>query len=105
MEPQEQATEEGKQQVINWVSRLVLDLAVDPDAVSIKARDGHNKEEGTLIIEVFAPRRQMGRLIGREGHTSSAIRTLVSSYAYARGIPRVSIRMTANDEARLSDVE
>jgi hypothetical protein len=47
-------------------------LADEPDKVRVSEVEHH----GTLLIEVYAAPRDMGKMIGRQGRTIAAMRTL-----------------------------
>lgn len=54
-------------------------LADQPDAVSVKASD----RRGTTVYELQVASGDLGRVIGRQGRTAAALRTLLSSAAEA----------------------
>ncbi|HSK71892.1 MAG TPA: KH domain-containing protein [Pyrinomonadaceae bacterium] len=55
------------------VEKIVKALVSDADAVEVSEKNG----ERATIIEVRVARDDMGRLIGREGRTVKAIRSLL----------------------------
>ena len=55
------------------VEKIVKALVTEPDAVEVREREG---EKGA-VIEVRVGAGDMGRLIGREGRTIKAIRSIL----------------------------
>ena len=69
------------------VAEVVVKALVDqPDRVRVTETD----QRGTAVIEVFVADGDMGRVIGRQGRTATAIRTLVMATA-DRDSQRVSV--------------
>jgi hypothetical protein len=69
------------------VAEVVIKALVDePDQVRVTEID----QRGTAVIEVFVADGDMGRVIGRQGRTATAIRTLVMATA-DRDAQRVSV--------------
>jgi predicted RNA-binding protein YlqC (UPF0109 family) len=69
------------------VTEVVIKALVDhPDEVRVTETD----QRGTAVIEVFVADGDMGRVIGRQGRTATAIRTLVAATA-ERDDLRVSV--------------
>jgi len=54
-------------------------LADQPDAVSVK----ESERRGTTVYELQVASGDLGRVIGRQGRTAAALRTLLSSAAEA----------------------
>jgi predicted RNA-binding protein YlqC (UPF0109 family) len=65
---------------------VIKALADEPDRVRVTEVD----QRGTAVIEVFVADGDMGRVIGRQGRTATAIRTLVM-LAAERDDQRVSL--------------
>ena len=61
--------------IVEFVSYVLQQICEDTEAVSVKEIDD---DRGTLI-EVSVAESDMGRVIGKEGMTISAFRTLVQS--------------------------
>ncbi|MGI8469512.1 MAG: KH domain-containing protein [Pyrinomonadaceae bacterium] len=57
------------------VEKLVKNLVGQPDAVEVSEKPGNS--ENTTIISVRVGAGEMGRIIGREGRTIKAIRSLL----------------------------
>lgn len=67
---------DNRQQLIDWVSKLIKDLTVTPSELSIKAI----VDERGLLIEVFSPSSMLGQLIGKGGRNAEALRSVISMY-------------------------
>ena len=65
---------------------VVKALVDDPDQVRVT----ETEQRGTSVVEVFVGEGDMGRVIGRQGRTATAIRTLVLATA-DRDAQRVSV--------------
>ena len=60
------------------VTEVLIKALVDhPDEVRVTETEHH----GTGVIEIFVAEGDMGRVIGRQGRTATAIRTLVGATA------------------------
>jgi uncharacterized protein len=60
------------QELIAFITRALVD---DPEAVEVKAIEG----ERTIIFEVSVAPDDLGKIIGREGRTARALRTLLAA--------------------------
>lgn len=67
--------------LIELVARALAD---QPDAVSVRT----SERRGTTVYELQVASGDLGRVIGRQGRTAAALRTLVGSVA---GDERVSL--------------
>ena len=56
-------------------------LADDPDAVRV----GQSDRRGMTVIELQVAPGDLGRVIGRQGRTAAAVRTLLATAAEAEG--------------------
>ena len=63
--------------LVKLTEEIVKSLVVNEDAVSVK--EFPTEEENTMLIQVIVDEADMGRVIGREGRTANAIRTLVQA--------------------------
>lgn len=65
--------------LVNLTEILIKELVNDPEEVSVKEFESENIEE--IIIEVLVSEKELGKVIGRNGQTISAIKTLVQASA------------------------
>lgn len=56
-------------------------LADEPDAVTV----GESERRGVTVIELQVAAGDLGRIIGRQGRTAAAVRTLLATAADADG--------------------
>jgi predicted RNA-binding protein YlqC (UPF0109 family) len=71
------------------LATLAEDLVDDPDRVHVREWT----EGGTTVLELEVARDDRGRVIGRQGRTARALRTVVGAAARQRGLAcRVEIR-------------
>ena len=63
--------------LVELTEEIVKSLVVNTDAVSVK--EFPTEDEGVILIQVMVDDSDMGRVIGREGRTANAIRTLVQA--------------------------
>lgn len=77
-------------EVVDLVVRALVDR---PGEVSITERDLH----GTTVVEVVVDENDLGRVIGRQGRTAAAIRTLAETAGEADGV-RVKVDIVEPDE-------
>ena len=64
--------------VVELVARVLAD---SPDAVRVNERERH----GQTLVELFMAPGDLGRVIGRQGRTAVAMRTLVNATADLEG--------------------
>ena len=63
--------------LVELTEEIVKSLVVNKDSVSVK--EFPTEEENVMLIQVMVADEDMGRVIGREGRTANAIRTLVQA--------------------------
>ncbi len=63
--------------LVELTEEIVKSLVVNKDSVSVK--EFPTEEENVVLIQVMVADEDMGRVIGREGRTANAIRTLVQA--------------------------
>lgn len=63
--------------LVELTEEIVKSLVVHKDGVSVK--EFPTDEENVMLIQVMVEEEDMGRVIGREGRTANAIRTLVQA--------------------------
>lgn len=74
---------------VKLTEQLVKALVKNPDMVTVKEFD--TEENNFHHIQVLVDNDDMGVLIGREGKTAKAIRTIVQASAYINGNEKVKI--------------
>ena len=77
--------------LVKLTEEIVKSLVVNKDSVSVK--EFPTEEENVILIQVMVDDSDMGRVIGKEGRTANAIRTLVQATAYNKGIKRIKINI------------
>jgi uncharacterized protein len=65
----------------NVVEVIARALADKPDAVTVTEREGH----GQTVVELTMAPGDLGRVIGRQGRTAQALRTLANAAAELEG--------------------
>lgn len=71
-----------------FVAYIAKNLVENPDGVEVKEVGGSQ----TIILELSVDKADMGKVIGRQGKTINAIRTLLSSVAARNGV-RVNLEV------------
>jgi predicted RNA-binding protein YlqC (UPF0109 family) len=65
------------EELIGYIARNLVD---DPDEVEVEAIDG----DGAIVVELSVAKADLGKVIGREGRTARAIRTLLAAASARR---------------------
>ena len=68
--------------LVELTEEIIKSLVANQDAVSVK--EFPTDEENTILIQVMVDEADMGRVIGREGCTANAIRTLLQASSVLR---------------------
>ncbi len=63
--------------LVKLTEDIVKSLVIDADGVSVK--EFPSEEENTMLIQVMVNEDDIGRVIGKDGKTANAIRTLVQA--------------------------
>ena len=63
--------------LVKLTEDIVKSLVINKDSVSVK--EFPTEEENVILIQVMVDDSDMGRVIGKEGRTANAIRTLVQA--------------------------
>ena len=63
--------------LVELTENIIKSLVLDTEAVSVK--EFPTDEENVILIQVMVSDSDMGRVIGRNGRTANAIRTLVQA--------------------------
>ena len=77
--------------LVELTDYLVKKIVKNPDMVTVKEFPSDNENE--IIIEVLVSSDDIGRVIGKNGKTSNAIRTLVQASSYMQDNKRVKINI------------
>jgi uncharacterized protein len=68
----------GVAAVVEVLARALTDR---PDDVQVK----HSQHRGTMLVELYVGAGELGRVIGKQGRTAAALRTLAASAAEKEG--------------------
>ncbi len=63
--------------LVQLTEEIVKSLVVDQEGVSVK--EFPTDEDNVILIQVMVDENDMGRVIGKNGRTANAIRTLVQA--------------------------
>ena len=63
--------------LVQLTEEIIKSLVVDQDGVSVK--EFPTDEENVILIQVMVDENDMGRVIGKNGRTANAIRSLVQA--------------------------
>ena len=63
--------------LVELTENIIKSLVLDTDGVSVK--EFPTDEENVILIQVMVSDADMGRVIGKNGRTANAIRTLVQA--------------------------
>lgn len=77
--------------LVEMTEYLVKEVVNNPDMVTVKEFPSDNEKE--IIITVLVDESDIGRVIGKEGKTANAIRTLVQASSYLQDNKRVKINI------------
>jgi hypothetical protein len=66
---------DSMKELIEFIAKSLVE---NPDAVVISEEEG---EEGSILIKLAAAQEDMGRIIGKQGRTAKAMRTLLNAKA------------------------
>ena len=64
-------------ELVELTEEIVKSLVVDKNGVSVK--EFPTEEENVILIQVMVDENDIGRVIGKNGRTANAIRTLVQA--------------------------
>ncbi len=68
---------------------LVKSIIKKPDLLKVSTHD----IDGTIKLDILVPQDVMGSVIGKNGRTIHAIRTLISLYVYKENLPKVEVNV------------
>ena len=63
--------------LVELTEEIIKSLVVDSESVSVK--EFPSEDEKSILIQVMVSEDDMGRVIGKDGRTANAIRTLVQA--------------------------
>ena len=76
--------------LVELTEYLVKNIVKDPESVTVKMFDD---ESDIITIQVMVSSDDIGAVIGKEGMTANAIRTIVQSSAFANNEKKVKINI------------
>ena len=77
--------------LVEMTEYLVKNLVKNPDMVTVKEFPSDNEDE--IMIEVLVSNDDIGKVIGKDGKTANAIRTLVQANSYLHDNKKVKINI------------
>lgn len=78
--------------VVEFAEYLVKSIVNVPDLIKVSE---FQADEDITILEILVPDSEMGRVIGKNGKTSTSIRTLIQAFAAINKMPKVKINIDA----------
>lgn len=78
--------------VVEFAEYLVKSVVKEPDLIKVSE---FQADEDITILEILVPDSEMGRVIGKNGKTSTSIRTLIQTFAAINKMPKVKINIDA----------
>lgn len=79
----------------DFVAYIIKNLVDNPDKVRINEIGGTN----TIILELSVDKNDIGKVIGKQGKTINAIRTLIMSVASRNGL-RVNLEILEDNSTK-----
>jgi len=76
--------------VVEFAEYLVKSIVKEPELIKVSLFEA---DEDITILEILVPESEMGRVIGRNGKTSTSIRTLIQAFALVNKMPKVKINI------------
>lgn len=76
--------------IVEYTLFLVKSIAREPDMVSVKEI---GSDEEVINLEVLVKESDMGAIIGKSGHTATALRTMVQAYSYLHDKKKVKLNI------------
>ena len=77
--------------LVELTKEIVLALCSDKDSVNVK--EFETDDEKSVLIEVMVSEEDYGKVIGKQGRTINAVRTLVQASSYLKDNKRVKINV------------
>jgi len=76
--------------VVEFAEYLVKSIVKEPDLIKVSE---FQADDDITILEILVPETEMGRVIGKNGKTSTSIRTLIQAFAAVNKMPKVKINI------------
>ena len=76
--------------VVEFAEYLVKSIVKEPDLIKVSE---FQADDDITILEILVPDTEMGRVIGKNGKTSTSIRTLIQAFAAVNKMPKVKINI------------
>ncbi len=76
--------------VVEFAEYLVKSIVLEPELIKVSE---FQADEDVTILEILVPESEMGRVIGKNGKTSTSIRTLIQAYAAVNKMPKIKINI------------
>ena len=76
--------------VVDFAEYLVKSITKEPELVKVSLFPA---DDDITILEILVPESDMGRVIGKNGKTSTSIRTLIQAFAAINKMPKVKINI------------
>ena len=77
--------------LVDLTKEIIVALCTDKDSVNVKEFD--TDDEKSVLIEVMVSEEDYGKVIGKQGRTINAVRTLVQASSYLKDNKRVKINV------------
>ena len=78
--------------VVEFAEYLVKSIVKEKELVKVSE---FQADDDITILEILVPESEMGRVIGKNGKTSTSIRTLIQAFALVNKMPKVKINIDA----------
>lgn len=73
----------------SYAEILLKSIVCEPDLLKVSTFELDDK----IKLDIMVSKEDMGRIIGKNGKTIQAIRTLIAVYAYQYKLPRVDVNV------------
>lgn len=78
--------------VVEFAEYLVKSIVKEKELIKVSL---FQADEDVTILEILVPDSEMGKVIGKNGKTSTSIRTLIQAFAAVNKMPKVKINIDA----------
>ena len=76
--------------IVGYAEFLVKSIVKNPDMVKVQLFENEDEDS---IIEIIVHNEDMGTVIGKDGKTASAIRTMIQAFGFLNNMPKVKINI------------